>query len=69
MQPGLAAEPTLLTTGDGRIRYTGLDSPYWISNGDDGGRNWTGRLLERAGTPLRLRGRTRPGRRNPLSGA
>ncbi|GAB2857242.1 hypothetical protein GCM10027176_69620 [Actinoallomurus bryophytorum] len=51
---------TLLTTGDGRIRYTGLDSAYWISKGD-GGRNWIGRLLEvvrselaahRAGIPL-----------------
>jgi predicted NAD-dependent protein-ADP-ribosyltransferase YbiA (DUF1768 family) len=41
--PGLAE--TLLTTGDGRIRYTGLDSSYWISKGD-GGRNWIGRLLE-----------------------
>jgi predicted NAD-dependent protein-ADP-ribosyltransferase YbiA (DUF1768 family) len=57
--PGLA--DTLLTTGDGRIRYTGMDSPYWISKGDGGGRNWIGRLLEvarselaahRAGLPL-----------------
>lgn len=46
---------TLLATGDGRIRYTGLDSPYWVSNGDGGGRNWIGRLLELVRSELAAR--------------
>jgi predicted NAD-dependent protein-ADP-ribosyltransferase YbiA (DUF1768 family) len=32
----------LLATGDGRIEYGGLASPYWTGDG----RNWAGRLLE-----------------------
>ncbi|MGW2472648.1 NADAR family protein [Streptomyces sp. NPDC001665] len=37
----------LLSTGDARISYTGLeDSPFWRDAPDDRGRNWIGRLLE-----------------------
>ena len=41
--PDLA--PTLLATGDARIIYTDLDSPFWTA-GDAQGTNWIGRLLE-----------------------
>lgn len=36
---------TLLATGDARIIYTDLDSPFWTA-GDAQGTNWIGRLLE-----------------------
>ena len=35
----------LVGTGDARIHYGGVDSPYW-STGGEAGRNWMGRLLE-----------------------
>lgn len=37
----------LLSTGDARIRYTGLsESPFWRNAPDGRGRDWVGRLLE-----------------------
>ncbi|MCP3785207.1 NADAR family protein [Micromonospora sp. A3M-1-15] len=35
---------TLLSTGDARMIYTDLDSPYWVAG--QHGTNWIGRLLE-----------------------
>lgn len=40
------AAAVLTATGDARISYTGLDSPFWIDRGPAEGRNWIGRLLE-----------------------
>ena len=51
--PELAA--VLLGTGDARIRYTGYsDSPFWLDERDDRGRNWVGRLLELVRSELAL---------------
>jgi predicted NAD-dependent protein-ADP-ribosyltransferase YbiA (DUF1768 family) len=35
----------LTATGDARIRYSDLGSPFWSSGSEPGG-NWVGRLLE-----------------------
>lgn len=40
------AAAVLAATGDARISYTGLDSPFWIDRGPAERRNWMGRLLE-----------------------
>jgi predicted NAD-dependent protein-ADP-ribosyltransferase YbiA (DUF1768 family) len=51
--PELAA--VLLGTEDARIRYTGhSDSPFWLDDRRDRGRNWVGRLLELVRSELTL---------------
>jgi predicted NAD-dependent protein-ADP-ribosyltransferase YbiA (DUF1768 family) len=51
----------LMGTGDGRIVYQLVDSPFWGATGDDG-RNWLGRLLELVRAELTVQRLTEPGR-------
>jgi predicted NAD-dependent protein-ADP-ribosyltransferase YbiA (DUF1768 family) len=52
----------LVSTGDARIRYTGLsESPYWRDVPDNRGRNWVGRLLELIRSELVARQALQPG--------
>lgn len=58
--PELAA--VLLGTEDARISYTGYsDSPFWLDERDDRGRNWVGRLLELVRSELTLAQETQEG--------
>jgi predicted NAD-dependent protein-ADP-ribosyltransferase YbiA (DUF1768 family) len=49
----------LTATGDARIRYSDLGSPFWSSGPDPGG-NWVGRLLELVRSELVLAAHTSP---------